>query len=259
MSPTLFAAALIAQATFQGASEATIVADLADQKLQMQEQWTFRVDAAAPPGSVALPFPAAATAVRLGEDEETFVVDMSAKRVVNPGELGTGRKKVFFSYELPMTSRDLSLRFEKPSFPVLGIRFAAPVIPGLRVEPSAPSSRTSHDFQGVPFELIDVLEPFNQATSVAFDLRGLPVKPTWPRNLAVAVSIALILATIFLLVRQSSERDVPRPELAARRERLVQALQILDEERGGLEETAYSKRRDTLIEQLADVLRQEAR
>lgn len=244
-----------------GNADFTFIVDLDEGRLRIQEVWTLRLEEPAAGGQVSLPLPPGARNVVQPEDQTGFAHDASGGRVVNRSGLPAGETQIFFNYDLPYATRDLTIRRSAPSPSVLGMRIAVPVIEGLTVRTPRSGQRSPREVGGVPFELIDVLRPFEDSNQLTIDLVGLPVRTAWPRWAAVAASVALVLATLALLASRARTRGaaIPRPELKARKERLLQALQLLDRERGAMDEKAYGSRRNELLGELAEVLRQEAR
>jgi hypothetical protein len=243
-----------------GNADLTVVVDLKEGALQVQESWMIRLDQPVPAGEMVLPLPAGAERIAQPQDQEGWVFDDGRGHIVNQTDLASGRTHIFYNYDLPYASPNVTLRREQPAVHVQGLRLAVPQLDSLRVGTAAPASRTERELNGVPFELIDVLEPFQGQPTFSADLSGLPVRPLWPRWLAVAISVALVLFTLYLVTTaRGSKGAADRPELQARKERLMQALQILEEDRSSLEPRAYDRRRNELLGDLADVLRQEAR
>lgn len=243
-----------------GSADLTVVVDLKEGALQVQESWMIRLDEGVGPGDMILPLPDGAGSVAQPQDQQGWSFDASRGQVVNQIPLESGRTHIFYNYDLPYSSPDLTLRRDQPAVLVQGFRLAVPQIDGLSVRTDAPASRSNRELSGVPFELVDVLNPFQGRASFSADLIGLPVRALWPRWFAVILCGALVLLTVYLVVTSSRARSAAdRPELRARKERLMQAIQILEQDRSSMEDKAYDRRRNELLGDLADVLRQEAR
>mgnify|MGYP006302201639 CR=1 FL=1 len=255
LAPILFAAV-----TAAGSADLTVVVDLKEGALQVQESWMIRLDQPVPAGEMVLPLPAGAERITQPQDQEGWVFEGGRGHVVNRTDLAAGRTHIFYNYDLPYSSPNVTLRREEPAVHVQGFRLAVPQLDSLSVGTAAPASRSMRELSGVPFELIDILEPFQGRPTFSADLSGLPVRALWPRWLAVGVCVALLLFTLYLAITaRRSKGAADRPELQARKERLMQALQILEDDRSSLEPKAYDRRRNELLGDLADVLRQEAR
>jgi len=259
---TVSAPALLAAAAFSalGNADFNVFVDLGEGHLKIQESWMFRFDRPVAAGDLSLPLPDGARSVRQPEDQQDFAFDDSAGRMVNRTDLAAGSARIFYDYQIPYGDPDVTLRWQQPDVQVMGLRLAVPKLDSLDVQTPSPGSRSERELDGVPFELIDILQPYRAGPTFTLGLTGLPVRTTWARWFAVGVSGLLVLGTLVVLTSARSARArAVRPELRARKERLMQALQILDEERASMDEPAYDRRRNELLTELADVLRREAR
>jgi len=249
---------LLAAAAANGTADVTVVVDLTEGALQVQESWMIQLDEAAASGQLSIPLPDGAQSVTQPQEQQGYAFDATVGRVFNQSLVAAGRNHVFFNYKLPYGSPNQTLRWSRPDLNVRGLRIAVPEIDGLTVNAPDIVARTVRELSGVPFELVDVRAPF-QSGALSIALRGLPVRALWPRWFAVALCVALAGLTAYLLVTQRGARNPDRTELQARKERLLQALQILEGDRPEMEEAAYGRRRNELLTDLAEVLRREAR
>lgn len=249
-----------AAAAAPNSADMTVFIDLEEGKLKVQESWMLRLDEPIPPGQLTIPLPDGVTAVRQPQEQQGFAFDQTAGRVFNETQLSAGRSHVFFNYDLPYGSSNVSLRWKRSDIDVPGLRLAVPKLERLSVQtPVPPIRKTVREVGGVPFELIDIPSPFQTGATFTANLRGLPVRMLWPRWLAVALCVGLVGLTLYLVFTARGRSNVDRPELLARKERLMQALKILEQDRSSMEAAAYGRRRNELLGELADVLRQEAR
>jgi hypothetical protein len=91
-------------------------------------------------------------------------------------------------------------------------------------------------------------------TAVEFNFSGLPNTAVWPRNVALALAVAILLGGAIYSVggRRTANASVERQRLEARREKLFDELTALEEaQRGGRMDPAhYASRRQHLIASL---------
>ncbi|MBP1635648.1 MAG: hypothetical protein H6Q10_2222 [Acidobacteria bacterium] len=89
------------------------------------------------------------------------------------------------------------------------------------------------------------------------ELKGLPHHPTWPRNLALALAVAILAAGVWGATRTSAGAAAAsaRAALEARRARLLDQVARLDEQhrKGGLDPALYGERREALLSDLERV------
>jgi hypothetical protein len=90
--------------------------------------------------------------------------------------------------------------------------------------------------------------------TLAIDLSGLPHHATWPRNLALALALAVLAAGAWGATRTSAgaAAERARRQLEARRARLIEQVARLDEQhqRGSLAVGEYGERREALMTEL---------
>ncbi len=238
-----------------GAGETTIFVDLAEGKLMIQESWVVVLESEAAPGEFVVHLPPGATKIRQPDDQSSFAT--GSEQVVNREPLGSGRHHFFYSYDLPYASSELSLAWRDPPVEVNAIQLAVPVIEGFNVGTPKPGRTSPREIKGVPYTLHEIREPFT-AGRFAVKLNGIPYRAQWPRWAAVGLCVLLVVLTLTRVFSPTAAEE-DRPALAARKERLKQAIELLEADRPEMEARAYDRRRDELVGQLAEVLRREAR
>ena len=91
--------------------------------------------------------------------------------------------------------------------------------------------------------------PIPAGTDISLVLTGLPHPPLWPRNVAVALAIIVLLTGTYGAVRGKSGAAVERRRLEAERERLFAALTALEESHrtGAVPPRVYASRRREMV------------
>jgi hypothetical protein len=86
---------------------------------------------------------------------------------------------------------------------------------------------------------------------------GLPHAPTWPRNLALALAVAILAAGAWSSTRRTHAAAPQRADLEGRRERLFTELATLERQRQAAgsdgNRAASTERRRALISDLESV------
>jgi hypothetical protein len=94
--------------------------------------------------------------------------------------------------------------------------------------------------------------------SVTFNFTGLPHATTWPRNLAIALALVLLVGGAWGSMRSgaaTATADARRRKLEAKRDRLFAELTEIEQQhlQGGLEPRRYATRRRELVSALEGV------
>ena len=133
-------------------------------------------------------------------------------------------------------------------------------IAGVSLETSVKATRRVRSLNGLEFSIWD-LEGAAADTALKLELRGLPSRSAWPKYATLGIMLMMLVWMITSLVQarpaaQRAERGTLSP--AARRDRIVKSIEILDQDLAGEEITheRHKRRRDALMRELAQVLRE---
>lgn len=202
-----------------------------------------------PPQPVVFEIPEEGEGASLLEGSSSQAV-AQGKRIMVAGPFAPGMTLVQFAYSLPYSGDRLTLHQTLPAeltrLTVLAqkvgeMHLASPQMPQHR-EMQA-EGRTYIVGQGPALKAGDVL---------TFEFTGLPHGPTWPRNAALALALAVLTAGAWGAFRPSrtdSGLSGRRQKLESRRDRLFNDLVALEEQHrsGDLDRERYDlKRRDLL-------------
>jgi hypothetical protein len=181
---------------------------------------------------------------------------VAGKNVTVTGPFAPGMTLVQFAYTVPYSGSSVTVQQNLPAaltqLTVLAqkvgdVHLGSPQMAEHREMPSDGQSYIVG--QGPALKAGDV---------VTFELTGLPNEPSWPRNLALAVAVFILIAGAWASMRTSravSATDAARRKLQAKRERLFSELTALEEQHRAerIEPQRYAARRRELIAALERV------
>lgn len=266
---SLAALALVAQAAEVASADGTLYFEANEQGLQAEESWAIRNVGSAP-------FPAERLVVSLGPEATSvhmegdgstgFALADDRRSVRATAPLPPGETRVLtLRYGVKLEGTRLSITRSLP-FEISRARVILEDRPELTVGSSERVTRSTRELNGVNFAIWE-MTGVPAGKRLELDLAGLPVRPIWPQGLAlVAVAGVLVWAVGALRrgrpARASAAGGGMQPVVtplsgAARRERLVRAVELLDAEHaeGKLDDEQHGRRRRALVGELAVVLR----
>lgn len=256
-------------------SEATLYLEVNDRGVQAEESWAVR-------NMGSLPVPAQSLVIALpqgvqqtraeGDGSSGFEVSKDSQRIVATAPLPPGETRMItvrYMLPLPPYTNDLELPRVTP-FSVGRWRVIMEAVPRLSVSANHPVNRSERELNGVKFALweLDQLAP---GTPVRFMFENLPGPSPWGiiGRIATTGFAIGILAWAVIRSRQglAAARAAAKPRATdvvtplsgpARRERLVRAVELLDQDlaSGKLEPEQHARRRRALVGELAVVMRQ---
>jgi hypothetical protein len=249
----LFAAALGAAPA--GEATAAWVLEFDENKLRMQEDWQLTLSEPAPAGSLRFELPKGVTLPGIDVGQDRFVLDEADTVVTHPSVVPAGSYRLNFHYQLPTGGREAEVTWSPPPLRVPGVRVAHPALDGLQTNVGEPTGQ--RPVAGVRFLLYDVPRPFDDG-SFTLRLSGLPTVITWHRTAAAVACAALAVFTLVVLMRPARAPVQAVDPYPVQKARLVTALKQLDAQPLP-DPQVHRARRQELMDQLADVLRREAR
>jgi hypothetical protein len=181
---------------------------------------------------------------------------VAGRRVTVAGPFTPGSTSVQFAYGLPYSGGDL--RFSQ-TFPVAltQLTVIAQKVGDMRLSSEQLSQHRDMTAEGQAY-IVGQGPTVKAGDALVLDFSGLPHHAVWPRNLAVAMAIAILGAGTWAAARtgRADAADASRRQkLDARRDRLFSKLASLEEEhqQGKIEETRYADRRSELVAALERV------
>jgi len=207
---------------------------------------------------VVFELPADARGVGLleGSTPQASIVD---KRVVVRGPFSPGSTPLQFGYSMPISGASLTLEQALP-LPLGQVSVMAQKIGDLQLESPQIAEHRDMPLSGETF-IVGKGPAVPAGHVISFRFSGLPHAAVWPRNLALALAVAILGAGVWGSMRRgpSNQSDESRRKrLDARRERLFAELLSIDEQHREhtIDPERYAARRRELLAALERVYAQ---
>lgn len=239
----------------------TIIYELDETSMRAQESWSLSNSSgkSVDPNSLVFTLPGQVRRLELDERTSGFQVTANQVRATQP--LNPGGKELGLTYAFDAPGDTLHLQRPTPVNIDAG-RLIMEQVSGIKLEANVPFTSRTTNLNGIEFIIFDF---GGVPAGGALDLKvtGLPSKATWPRNLAVLLSLGLVGWTAYVLLNQRILKAKVAPPLGAlsaqaRRDQIVKALEILERDRTGdaVKDKRYQRRHAELMQELAAVLRE---
>lgn len=266
---TIAALALVAQAADGATADGTLYFEANEQGLQAEESWAIRNTGSAPVPAerLVLTMGPEVTSVHLeGDGAAGFALADDRRSVRATAPLPPGETRVLtLRYGVKLDGARLSMARNLP-FEVSRARVILEDRPELTLGSSERVTRSERELNGVRFAIWE-MTGVAAGKRIELDVAGLPVRPVWPQALALVAVTGVLVWAVGALRRGRAARPVgggggAQPAVVplsgvARRERLVRAVELLDDEhaQGKLDDEQHGRRRRALVDELAVVLR----
>jgi len=192
------------------------------------------VNAAGAPVQTAQPvvfqLPSAARGAGLleGSTPQASILD---KRIIVRGPFAPGTTSLQFGYSLPISGASLTLEQRLP-LPLGQVSVMAQKVGDMQMESAQVAEHRDMPLGGETF-IVGKGPAIPAGQVMSFTFTGLPHQPVWPRNLALALALAILGAGVWGSMRRGAAKqadDGLRQRLDARRDRLFAELMSLDEQ-----------------------------
>lgn len=243
-------------------AELTLIYEMSEKALRVQESWTLRNMSGKQVPAQALTIPMSGIRkLRLDETATGFTAAEDNSKITASKAMGQEDRTVAGTYELPTSGSTLVIRRKLP-FNMARARVIFEEVPGLNLSSNVTFTKRIRDLNGVKFAIWD-FPGMPAGQELELRVTGLPSRQEWPRATAVLVSILILAWMIWALVAKrapGADHAVKLGPLSARarRDRLVKAIEILkrDHDAGAIEDKRYARRHQALMQELAVVLRE---
>ncbi len=200
--------------------------------------------------AVPIVFPVPAGGVQLSVLEGSSPLAVAAGNQVNVnGPFPPGVSLVQFAYTMPYSGGSVSITQRLPAG-LARLSVAAQKVGSMTMASPQLAQQRDMAAEGQTY-MVGQGPPLAAGSDITISFAGLPYAPTWPRNIALALAVIVLLAGAFAAVqgRHARGATVQRQRLEAERERLFGQLTVLEEaHRAGASDPAfYSVRRRELV------------
>lgn len=233
------------------------------QTVTVEEFWRIEV----PPGAeirdaaAAPPLPAEASAITLDKEDAAFALADDGRSLTTKSAL-SGAVQLGVRYRLDRSGSTAKIERRLP-YRETRVRVIAEGGGSVEIQSGGRSlDARERDMNGRKFRVF-TLAPLPSGPW-PLQVSGLPARSEWPKWAATFASLALILGSLWWVVRGDAGGPGPRDtgigSLMARKSRIVHALRLLEAEyaAGDMKARRYESRRQELMGQLATILAQEA-
>ena len=191
-----------------------------------------------------------------GSTPQASVVD---KRIIVRGPFAPGTTSLQFGYSLPISGGSLSFEQRFP-LQLAQVSVMAQKVGDMQLQSPQIAEHRDMPLQGQTF-IVGKGPAIPAGQVISFTFSGLPHQPVWPRNLALALALAILGAGVWASVRPGSAKpgdDGRRKRLDARRDRLFAELLSIEEQHreNTIDPERYAARRRELLTALERVYAQ---
>jgi hypothetical protein len=208
-----------------------------------------------PAAPLIFELPAGATGATVLQDS-TPQAKADGKRVLVTGPFAPGATLVQFAYSMPYSGASLTIDQKLPSGLARVIVLAQKGSPEMRLTSPQMTEQREMTAEGNTY-IVGQGPGVAAGTTVSFHFSNLPHAPTWPRNVALGLAVAILLAGAWASRRTSlaPAADRARAKLESRREKLFGELAALEQQQrsGALDPARYAERRAELVAALERV------
>jgi len=208
------------------------------------------VDVGAP---LVFDLPAGAVGAGVLEGSAPQAVAANGKVTVT-GPFKPGDTVVQFAYSVPLGNEEVVLAQKMPA-PLSRLSVIAQKIGAMQLSSPQIAQRREMTADGQTYIVGDG-GPVKAGDTVTLTLSALPHRPTWPRNLALAIALIVLGAGAWGATRGASPQQASRrQQMHARRDKLFAELAALEDQRrkGSLDARVYATRREQLVTALEDL------
>ena len=208
-----------------------------------------------PPQPIAIDLPAASqgAGVLEGSGGQAAVV---GKQVVLKGPFAPGSTLVQFGYALPITGASITVEQTLP-VPLAQLSVMAQKSGDMQLHSPRIAEHRDMPLQGQTF-IVAKGPAVPAGQSIALNFTGLPHQPQWPRNVALALALAILAAGLWGTMRTgrpAGDETERARRLESKRERLFAELTMLEAQyaAGSVDPERYATRRRELVAALERV------
>ncbi|HET7695515.1 MAG TPA: hypothetical protein VFK57_07400 [Vicinamibacterales bacterium] len=204
-------------------------------------------------GPIVFDLPSGAVGAGVLQDSAPNVVAAGSRVTVN-GPFAPGNTVVQFAYSIPLGSERIVLAQRMPAA-LTRVTVIAQKLGAMQMQSAQIAQRREMNADGQTY-IVGEGGALKAGDTLTLTLDGLPHRPTWPQNLALALAFAIIAAGVWGASRGGSPQvSARRQQMQARRDKLFAELAALEEQRrsGAVDARVYATRREQLVTALEDL------
>ena len=178
----------------------------------------------------------------------------AGNRVTVNGPFAPGNTTVQFAYSVPLGSEEITIAQKMPA-QMTQISVIAQKTGAMQLVSPQLAGTREMTAEGQTY-IVGQGGAIRAGDTVTLTLSGLPHRPIWPRNLALALAAVILGAGAWGATRRpASSESGRRQRLAADRDKLFAQLASLETQRrkGSIDAAAYASRREALVTALEDL------
>jgi hypothetical protein len=178
----------------------------------------------------------------------------AGSKVTISGPFAPGDTMIQFAYSVPLGSERIVLAQKLPA-QMTQLSVVAQKIGGMQLSSPQVTERREMPADGQTY-IVGQGATVKAGETVTLTLSGLPHRATWPRNVALLISIIVLGAGAWGATRGGSPQQASRrQQMHTRRDKLFAELAGLEEQRrkGSVDARAYATRREQLVTALEDL------
>lgn len=177
-------------------------------------------------------------------------------KVTVTGPFAPGNTLVQFAYSLPLGSESIAIEQKLPAalpqLSVIAQKLGAMQLASPQITQRREMAADGHTY------IVGQGGALRAGDTVSLTLSDLPARPSWPRNVAIALAAVILGVGLWAATRRSGKATPPaRRNLHSQREKLFAELASLEAQRrkGSIDAPAYASRRESLVTALEDLYR----
>jgi hypothetical protein len=175
------------------------------------------------------------------------LASVAGTRVSVSGPFPPGMTLVQFAYLLPYSGDSGTITQRIPAA-LAQLAVVVQKVGETRLSSAQVSEQRNVEAQGQTY-ILGQGPPLPAGSDISLALTGLPHPPVWPRNVAVALAIVVLVTGAYGAIRGKSGAAIERRRLEAERERLFSDLTALEESHrsGTIAPRVYASRRREIV------------
>jgi hypothetical protein len=179
----------------------------------------------------------------------------AGKKVTITGPFQPGNTMIQFAYSVPLGADTIVLAQKLPA-QMNQVSVVAQKLGAMQLSSPQVTQKQEMSGEGNVY-IVGQGSTVKAGDTITLTLTNLPSRPSWPANLALFVSLVILLAGAWGASRRpaSPKQAARQANLQARREKLFAELAALEEQRrkGSVDTRAYATRREQLVTALEDL------